>query len=475
MKKFLSTMISIALASSLSQAQNIDVIDDWKLVGAVEDIDVSNFDNSCVKTVWTYDGEWKLYLNPSFEISSDKFSKISSISEGNGFWIKGQDPCTLDTNVKTLSAINQAINIIETLDIEQDNVDTKLEEAKEKVEGLTSSDAIMVQSILEIADIFNSNEVSNIINIDGTNITETTNFGKLVKSTVLDTIKVSDNFNNVSDNTRTIMNNLATKLKTISDNIMDVYTDTTYVYEYGNEKISYDDSIAIRSSILALAFKLDFVASYSWGDDEDVKINTETIQSVSYEYRNIDVYPATVLNKGKVFKLDDTNRFDGAREYLVEALKLAVTLPIGYDEMSSEDKVEAEKILDSIENGTSYIDNDEWTDWDGNKMVTESEIIHLNLKNFFTSSTAIDISDLGSGFTSVCTENGFVLDSEKSKMENQVMCLSGSNYSDHTEIQISVLPTASTSNIDDVIVKWVDNGTEYTGQGLIDYLFDDEE
>ena len=98
-----------------------------------------------------------------------------------------------------------------------------------------------------------------------------------------------------------------------------------------------------------------------------------------------------------------------------------------------------------------------------------------NLKNFFTSSTAIDISDLGSGFTSVCTENGFVLDSEKSKMENQVMCLSGSNYSDHTEIQISVLPTASTSNIDDVIVKWVDNGTEYTGQGLIDYLFDDEE
>ena len=60
-------------------------------------------------------------------------------------------------------------------------------------------------------------------------------------------------------------------------------------------------------------------------------------------------------------------------------------------------------------------------------------------------------------------------------MNNAMECGTVSNYHG-AELAIGTKPTSATSNIDEVIVKWVDNGTEYTGQtGLFDYLFDDEE
>lgn len=86
---------------------------------------------------------------------------------------------------------------------------------------------------------------------------------------------------------------MATQLKTISDSIGKVFENQSYVFSYGSESISYNDSLAIRGAILAIEFKLDFVASYSWGDDEDIK--TRTV----YEYQNISVNPATVLNSVK--------------------------------------------------------------------------------------------------------------------------------------------------------------------------------
>lgn len=280
----------------------------------------------------------------------------------------------LDDDKKTKSYAVQAIEILEKMNIETDNVDTKIDEAKTKVEGLTQNDAVMVQNMLDLTKIINSDEVSNILKIEASSLSETSTIGKIVKSTVDDSIVLSEKYNGIASNSVIVINKMATQLKKISDSIAKVFENKDYVFAYGNEKINYNDSLALRGSILAVAFKLDFIASYSWGSDEDIKTEEKTIDSVSYEYENISIDPASVLNKGAMSKLSNGARLDGARAYLIEGLKLINGLPENYEEVdntlnnikgneytseSSIDRTDIKSILNSIEGNDIYVFIDE--------------------------------------------------------------------------------------------------------------------
>lgn len=368
---------------------------------------------------------------------------------------------------KTLSAAVQAIKIIENMDVEQDNVDTKLTEAKAKVDGLTSNDAVMVASMLDLTSIVNSDEVSKIIDISATSIGETTDFGKLVKSTVNDTIEVNEKYNGISTNARIIMHNFATSLKEISDNIGKVFEDEEYVFEYGSEEIVYNDSLALRGSILGLAAQLDFIAAYSWGSDDDIKVRTYTTGGYSYDYQDINVYTDKSLNNG-MFKIDSGSRIDTARAYLIEGLNLMNSLPLGYDDVTQEDKDEVSALLSSIKGGESYKMVDEWTEWNGTSEVTVSETTYVDLSKFYNSTYAIDVKSFGTNFSIACDDENDTFDEARSKMENGHICSNSNAY-----LESSVSVTTSNSKLDDVFTKIIDtDGKVYTGQDLIDYILD---
>lgn len=400
----------------------------------------------------------------------------------------------LDDDKKTKSYAVQAIEILEKMNIETDNVDTKIDEAKTKVKGLTENDAVMVQNMLDLTKIINSDEVSNILKIEASSLSETSTIGKIVKSTVDDSIVLSEKYNGIASNSVIVINKMATQLKTISDSIAKVFETKDYVFAYGNEKINYNDSLALRGSILAVAFKLDFIASYSWGSDEDIKTEEETIDSVSYEYENISIDPASVLNKGAMFKLSNKARLDGARAYLIEGLELANKLPIGYEDTIQDDKTELQNILNSLKGNGSYELVEEWEEfsWDDEKWqqdnsytgdrTTYTEKYYVDLSKLFNSSYAIDITSFGSDFDMACERAEMSYNVNVSKIQNAAECTyadyinSNESYVDGAFIKPKVKPTVANSKLDDVVTQIIDiDGNKLTGQGLIDFLIKDQE
>lgn len=394
-------------------------------------------------------------------------------------------------DAKTKSYAVQAMELLEKTNIETENVDAKITAAKNLVNGLTQSDAVMVQNMLNLTTIFESDTVKNLLDINASDITETSTVGKLVKSTVLDTITLSEKYNGITTNSKTVMHDLATQLKTISDSIGKVFENESYSFAYGNENITYNDSLAIRGAILAVAFKLDFIASYSWGDDADIKTNSEAISSVTYEYQNISVDPATVLNKGNTFKMDSSARLDGARTYLIEGLELANTLPVGYDNSTQEDKNELTAILNSVKGSGTYelVDTEEQFSYDyiNHQMdinyrgtwTTTTEKYYVDLSKLLNSTYAIDVTSFGSNFSMACEIEDMSYNSNVSKMHNAAECTYSNfmyDYADGAFIKPATKPTASNSKLDDVVTKIIDSkGNELTGQAVVDFLVADQE
>lgn len=109
MKKsnFNSLAISALVVCSVN-AQTIDVTDTWQLKGATENItSMDGFNNKCVDSVWTYDSaneKWNLHVanGESYNIPTT-VSTLSSISSSEGFWIKGNSNCSVDTATTTES------------------------------------------------------------------------------------------------------------------------------------------------------------------------------------------------------------------------------------------------------------------------------------------------------------------------------------------------------------------------------------
>lgn len=76
---------------TIAEVSYDDINNSWKLLGANYEItDLSIFDINCVDVVWKYNNsnQWELY-DPANKYMYD--TKISSIDEGDGFWIKGKE------------------------------------------------------------------------------------------------------------------------------------------------------------------------------------------------------------------------------------------------------------------------------------------------------------------------------------------------------------------------------------------------
>ena len=99
MKEKIFAVLGSVLVSSFLYAQDIQVTQDWQLLGATESISVSSFDGKCVDFVWKYDKGWKLYIanGNSYNLSSD-VTEFNTINKGEGFWVKGNGNCDINTS-----------------------------------------------------------------------------------------------------------------------------------------------------------------------------------------------------------------------------------------------------------------------------------------------------------------------------------------------------------------------------------------
>ncbi|MBN2782674.1 MAG: hypothetical protein JXQ66_05480 [Campylobacterales bacterium] len=96
-KSVKSILGSLVIAGSLS-AMEVHVNSGWQLLGAVNDINTSNFDNNCVDYVWKYNNnEWKLYVSNGVDISgAENYTVASQFNQGEGFWVKASSDCMIN-------------------------------------------------------------------------------------------------------------------------------------------------------------------------------------------------------------------------------------------------------------------------------------------------------------------------------------------------------------------------------------------
>ena len=99
MKRKILILLGTILLSSTIYAQNINIQNGWQLLGAAEDINVSKFDNSCVDYLWKYDnGNWQVHIANGQNYNYAGLT-ISLLNQGDGFWVKGNHICNIQTNV----------------------------------------------------------------------------------------------------------------------------------------------------------------------------------------------------------------------------------------------------------------------------------------------------------------------------------------------------------------------------------------
>ncbi len=134
-------LLFVLLVSGLLVGQSIQVQQGWQLLGAMDDIKTSSFDNTCVKTVWGYeDGTWKLHIanNATYQIPNTISTDFATIQKGQGYWVKGYDNCIIPdsnqsgTNITTqklrellsgktfYTTVDDAINTSESLTFSND-------------------------------------------------------------------------------------------------------------------------------------------------------------------------------------------------------------------------------------------------------------------------------------------------------------------------------------------------------------------
>ena len=103
MKKKILTLLLLLLSISKIYAQDISIKNDWQLLGAIENINISKLNNSCIDFAWKYDTsdisnpQWQVHIANGQDYDHN-YPNISYLSSSNGFWVKGNSDCNITTN-----------------------------------------------------------------------------------------------------------------------------------------------------------------------------------------------------------------------------------------------------------------------------------------------------------------------------------------------------------------------------------------
>jgi len=111
MKKVLSVVAALAISAS---AYTLDVQQGWQLKGALGNIKASQFKNSNIVSVWSYDsktGKWEAYMpNSSVDLAKYNIEDLKTLTSGKGFWINSKKETSLSLDSELVNVDNYKLS-----------------------------------------------------------------------------------------------------------------------------------------------------------------------------------------------------------------------------------------------------------------------------------------------------------------------------------------------------------------------------
>jgi len=127
-EKFMMKMCFIFLVFAQLLLADINIQKGWQNIGVAQDMNISQFDNSCVDYIWKYDisdsnnPTWKLHIsNNMFYTVPSNIGKLDHIASGEGYWIKGTSSCKIKV-ATTKEAVNDS-KLIEDKDLKNKKIE----------------------------------------------------------------------------------------------------------------------------------------------------------------------------------------------------------------------------------------------------------------------------------------------------------------------------------------------------------------
>ena len=112
-KKIFSMAVAAALSIGTLNAYQINLKKGWNLKGALTDINVKEFNNSDIISIWAYDGKtpWKVYLPNNPNIMNNlpqKIQPLNIIHKGEGYWVLSKNNIAIDVGNESASQQSQS-------------------------------------------------------------------------------------------------------------------------------------------------------------------------------------------------------------------------------------------------------------------------------------------------------------------------------------------------------------------------------
>lgn len=115
MKNVVAYSLSLVLCSHL-YGQSLDLKSGWQLNGAIEEINLTDINKSCIDSVWKYNPTqlWQVYL-PEVDkyVIPSNVTLFDTLKKGEGFWVNALSNCVIDTN-KTRIVTVPEMNLVYT-------------------------------------------------------------------------------------------------------------------------------------------------------------------------------------------------------------------------------------------------------------------------------------------------------------------------------------------------------------------------
>lgn len=373
-------------------------------------------------------------------------------------------------------------NALDTLKSIVDNGDadprTKLSTIKANLQSLSNDkDAKVVLALINLIEILDEDVVKNNFSINGSTLNLNSLLTNVFPQDTGAMIDLASTISNYSTNARSIMQSLSTRLKSSADSLKTIHDDENFYLPYDGKGINFADVKVLRGIMLGLAFKLQYLCSYSLGSDEWFALQNES----NIEFRKASYDPVSFLNSKTFFTSPDATKLATAKALFREFVEVYYQLLNGEyyqregmvipgDKLTKRNLKRNLKLvmnnLDGISPKVVYIND--WAEWGAYDPKTgistttqKKENFAFDFNTLFNVATAITIND----FPSFSYEG--VLHVNNSKMENDPVDV---NWM-HLKL-ISATNFTAGNNINAFFKYSIDqNGVVFSGASLLNEIF----
>lgn len=432
----------------------------------------------------TYNSATNSYLN-SFTLSSIGNSTFQTLSNGV---IEN-----LESNTTSYGSANIAMNVndynrskvlhvsvknaLDTIKSIVDNGDAdpraQLSTIKTNLQALSNdNDAKVVLALVNLIEILDEDIVKNNFSINGSTLNLNSLLTNVFPQDNGAMIDLASTISNYSTNARSIMQSLSTRLKSSADTLKTIHDDENFYLPYDGKGINFADVKVLRGIILGLAFKLQYLCSYSLGSDEWFALQNES----NVEFRKAEYDPVSFLNSKTFFTSPDATKLATAKALFREFVEVYYQLLNGEyyqregmvipgDKLTKRNLKRNLKLvmnnLDGISPKVVYIND--WTEWNyqTQELTQKKENFAFDFNALFNVATAITINDFPS-----FAYNG-VLHVSNSKIENSPV---DANW---MPVSFKSSTTFTTGNNINSFFKYsIDqNGVTFSGASLLNEIF----